>query len=173
MGMRYNEILEAMQSVSSRQALHVVGLREEWPILVLYDTIEQSITKAILGTCSVTHFKNDLWIPSMILAQNGYGPLMYAYVAQYVTERNGILMPSDSRSKASKKTWEKFNQNPYITIVNDIKLSPTGFGLVGNGTIGLDAARARDEKEKQQNEIWHEKLIKTAIHKMRLAMEKV
>lgn len=172
-----------METLNQKMAL--ICLPGNFTTFVLYDMYSQATSNAILGVCSICDYKDNLWIPSMILAKNGYGPIMYAIIAEYVAKQNGILIPSDSRSKASQNTWKKFDKNPYVNVVsipntkttdgkNEINLSPTGFGIVGNGTIDLDVLYERSEHDKKNaGEKWYNSLVHTALVKMQMARQRV
>jgi len=88
------------------------------------------------------------WYVTRVVATAGYGPLLYAIAAEHARSKGAILIPSDSLSNAARRLWDRFDRNPYVTIVQDGK-SPTGIGITGNGTLDLAAAVALDGKVRQ------------------------
>jgi len=85
------------------------------------------------------------WTVSRVVANPGYGPLLYAIAAEQARAAGAILVPSDSLSASARRLWGKFERNPYVAIVEDGK-SPLGIGIVGNGTLRIERAIALDER---------------------------
>jgi len=85
------------------------------------------------------------WSVSRVVANPGYGPLLYAVAAEQARAAGAILVPSDSLSASARRLWGKFERNPYVAIVEDGK-SPLGIGIIGNGTLRIGQAIALDGK---------------------------
>jgi len=95
-------------------------------------------------------YKTDAnhWYVTRVVANAGYGPLLYAIAAEHARSKGAIIIPSDSLSNAAQRLWDRFDRNPYVTTVGD-KQSPTAIGITGNGTLDLAAAVAMDLKVRQ------------------------
>jgi hypothetical protein len=102
----------------------------------------------VLGYMQTYRADAKHWYVTRVVANEGYGPLLYAIAAEHARSKGAILIPSDSLSNAARRVWDRFDRNPYVTIVEDGN-SPTGIGITGNGTLDLGAAIAADERVKQ------------------------
>ena len=101
------------------------------------------------------------WYVTRVVANAGYGPLLYAIAAEHARSTGAIIIPSDSLSNAARRLWERFDRNPYVTIVEDGK-SPTGVGITGNSALDLGAALAVDDKVRQEVADHYDMIIASA-----------
>jgi len=99
----------------------------------------------VLGHMRAVALDPARWTVDRVVAEPGYGPLVYAIAAEQARAAGAILVPSDSLSTSARRLWGKFDRNPYVAIVED-EQSPSGIGIVGNGTLGIGQAIALDEQ---------------------------
>jgi len=159
--MRYQEILaESMKSIDGLALF--MNRKNTSCVAILYDptaiTDKKYYISKVKGTATMTCYDDTIY-PDMVLCQNGYGPLMYAIMANEAYIRNAILVPSDLRSKAAIDLWNKFDKNPYVDIVDD-------YGIVGNGSLEYIAAEHTDQILAEKYKKMHAGLIATALYNM-------
>ncbi len=171
-------LIEGMRLLSSDMALYIAP---HGMTFILYrspvgHTSALSLSKiarrSLKGYADVSR-ENDgrpYWSINAIYAERGYGPLMYAIVAESIRTHGGVLVPSDRRSSGSVKVWANFNKNPFVSVVR----VDGGVGIVGNGSLDLAAAIQSDaDVLNRLGEEWRDELLSEASSRLDDELDRV
>lgn len=188
--MRISEILrplhEGMAPLDGL-AVNVSEFASERIRVVVYDPSKANARNpnaGVVAACVLMRFNDEFWITSSVKAVNGYGPTVYAIMADLCAAHGALLMQSANTSPAAKRLWTKFEHNPHVEVVpvadrmalngNSYNPTPTGFALRGRGTIGLEAAQERDrETAERLGKAWHAAMIDGALSRLKSAMDAI
>lgn len=171
--MRYSEIMtETMKTLDDSLALFTGPyVAKGNGIVVLYTTQQNKI----VATARYIDFQDNYWTVQVVLAEHGYGPLLYAIVAT-IAGQNVTIIPSNDQSNAAQAMWRGFGHNPYVSTVKVPAKICKGYyadpsvpvvGIKSNGSLDLSAALRADQQVKQTiGEQAHKQMIAKAVANM-------